>query len=225
MLRIELNEKTVFVFDLDDTLYKEIDFLYSGFSQIALRLNSDNWHSLFEKMVQEYRKGADVFEFLSCSFSDCCLKKREMIELYRTHLPDIKMDLEAQVFLEKLRDGKAKTALITDGRSITQRNKLKALGLKDYFGKVIISEEVGSEKPSKANYRLVEQCYGSGSYIYFGDNYTKDFVTPNSLGWKTIAIEADERNIHRFNAGDFAIEFAPQHVIKSFSEIQLVLIA
>lgn len=34
------------------------------------------------------------------------------------------------------------------------------------------------------------------SFIYVGDNVKKDFITPNALGWKTICIKDDGRNIH-----------------------------
>ena len=49
--------------------------------------------------------------------------------------------------LDVLKEKNIPAGLITDGRSVTQRNKLKSLGLLNYFKEVIISEEFGSEKP------------------------------------------------------------------------------
>ena len=44
----------VVVFDLDDTLYKEIDFLNSAFKEIALNISNDSDTSFNEKLVTCY---------------------------------------------------------------------------------------------------------------------------------------------------------------------------
>ena len=43
----------------------------------------------------------------------------------------------------------AARALITDGRSLTQRLKIQALGLTDLFDDILISEAMQSEKPRR----------------------------------------------------------------------------
>ncbi len=47
-----------------------------------------------------------------------------------------------------------KLGMITDGRSITQRNKYRALELDRFIddNDLVISEEFGSEKPSEKNF-------------------------------------------------------------------------
>lgn len=49
-----------------------------------------------------------------------------------------------------------KLGLITDGFSITQGNKLKALDIENLFDIIVISEEFGSKKPDLRNYELFE---------------------------------------------------------------------
>jgi putative hydrolase of the HAD superfamily len=110
-------------------------------------------------------------------------------------------------------------SLITDGRSITQRNKLKALGIESYFKNIVISEEVNSEKPSEYNFNLVmNKC--PENYIYIADNPKKDFITPNKLGWSSICVLDRGQNIHVQNF-DLPKDFLPQFFINSFQEIIL----
>ena len=59
------NPSIVVVFDLDDTLYKEIDFLKSAFSSIAHSISlevPEDKNTIFEKMVELYNLKQNVFE-------------------------------------------------------------------------------------------------------------------------------------------------------------------
>ena len=89
--------------------------------------------------------------------------------------------------------------IITDGYSIPQRNKFCALQLDRFIKEddLIISEEFGTEKPSKKNYLFFQHKYVNADFVYVGDNIKKDFVSPNRLGWKTVCLLDDGRNIHR----------------------------
>lgn len=51
-----------------------------------------------------------------------------------------------------------------------------------------------------------------------GDNLRKDFITPNKLGWKTICLLDDGRNIHR---QDFSCpeEYLPNVKIHTLKEL------
>jgi len=212
LLIIKYSDNTVFAFDLDDTLYKEVDFLRSGFSEIARRVSKANWYSIFLTMMEKYWQGEDVFEHLLANYNSLELKKQDLLSIYRNHIPEIVLDVVTEKFLRKLNVAGVKKALITDGRAVTQRNKLKSLGLENYFDYLVISEEVGSEKPSEYNFKLVEEHFGAGEFIYIGDNYSKDFIAPNRLGWRTIALQGDDRNIHACNQETLPAHFLPQHI-------------
>ena len=111
-------------------------------------------------------------------------------------------------------------SLITDGRSITQRNKLRALGIESFFKNIVISEEVNSEKPSEYNFRMVMYNKIAENYIYIADNPKKDFITPNKLGWTSICLLDRGHNVHEQVFTNF-IEYNPHFIIKSFNEINL----
>jgi putative hydrolase of the HAD superfamily len=110
--------------------------------------------------------------------------------------------------------------LLTDGRSITQRNKLKALGLEDFFDQLVISEEFGSEKPNIKNYKsfIVESVQ---SYVIIADNTSKDFITANILNWTSIGILDNGSNIHK-QQFDLDNIYLPKYWVKSISEINFI---
>jgi putative hydrolase of the HAD superfamily len=65
--------------------------------------------------------------------------------------------------------------------------------------------------------------YPSCTYYYIGDNPAKDFVAPNRLGWNTVCLLDDGRNIH---PQDFSLssQMLPQHRISQLSEIENIII-
>ncbi len=185
--------KTVVCFDLDDTLYKERDYLLSGFRAIAGALctrgvNQDPDRTVGE-MYASYRTGKDVFAEIEAKFG--VMDKAGMLNLYRTHKPSIQLSPGAADLLNVLKENGCRLGLITDGREVSQNNKIDALGLRKWFGKddIIISEAFGSSKPDERNYRYFEARYPGCGYIYVGDNILKDFVAPNRLGWTTCCIK------------------------------------
>ncbi|WP_276482112.1 HAD family hydrolase [Paraflavitalea pollutisoli] len=219
-MHIKTDHRSFFVFDLDDTLYREIDFLHSGYRTIARVLEEKTGTNHYADMVTLYQGGGNVFEWIISNFRQQWpdLAMPVLLTLYREHMPSISLYKEAAGLLQQLKQRNIPAGLITDGRSITQRNKLKALGLADYFSDTIISEEFGSEKPDERNYRYFENKYPGFDFSYFGDNTTKDFIAPANLGWFTCCLKDDGYHIHP-QAFDHAA--FPAAVIQSFEEIQL----
>ena len=99
-----------------------------------------------------------------------------------------------------------------------QRNKIKALGLESYFEEIIISEEFGSEKPNINNYKYFQNVFLNKNYTYIADNISKDFISANTLNWKTICLLDNGKNIHKQNF-NVSSHFLPKYQINSFSEI------
>ena len=209
-----LSEKTVVCFDLDDTLYKEIDFYMSGVRFIFQKFLSMhlNYDSPF------LRIDSDWFNYV---LKNTNLTSDELRQEYRNHTPNLILSEEARNCLDMLKKQGCLLTVITDGRSITQRNKLTSLSLLNDFGMVVISEEIGTEKPSQNNFRIVMDNYPDHKYIYIGDNTNKDFISPNKLGWETICLLDDGRNIH---SQDFSLEkeFLPKKCINSLLEIEII---
>jgi putative hydrolase of the HAD superfamily len=213
---IPVDSKTAVVFDLDDTLYNEIDFLKSAYVSLSKKLEPEAWQALFSNLFSRYRSKTNVFQFVSETYG---IPINELIEAYRNHVPVITPFDGVIDVMNHIKEKDGKIGMNTDGRSATQRNKLKALGVYNYLDVIIISEEIGSEKPSEQNYRLIEKELGCTTNYYLADNFKKDFVTPNNIGWKTIGLLDNGLNIHS-NAFEYQDEAHLPHVfISSISEL------
>lgn len=215
---IKIDEKTVIVFDLDDTLYNEIDYLQSAYIDIAKELEGNNWMHLYSQLLSLYRNNHNVFEFICNTYS---IKKEDLIKRYRNHKPTIKPFHNVIETFQRIKERKGKLAIITDGRTIAQRNKLNSLGLIPYLDYILISEEIGSEKPSELNYKAVEDFFQLNTYYYIADNFKKDFITPKRLGWQTIALIDNGLNIHSNAHNHTDKKYLPEYYLTSFSELKI----
>lgn len=196
-MQIQCDERTVVAFDLDDTLYKEVEFVESGFSAVSRLFSSGRVREVEDRLHKlRLTDCRDPFREVAENFAES-VSVSEMRSAYRLHMPALSLEFGAEGLLAAIRTTGARVALITDGRSRTQRNKIAALRLIQLLDVVVISEEIGSEKPSEKNYRCVERALPDTDDFYFiGDNPRKDFVAPNRLGWVTIQLRDDGRNIH-----------------------------
>jgi len=208
-------KKKVIVFDLDDTLYKEIDFLKSAYKEIASIVDKDHCETLYDNMISNYYKGENVFKLVSEIYPTYSIER--LLKIYRGHYPSISLSNEEWNVLLKLKT-EAITGLITDGRSSTQRNKIKALGLENYFDKIVISEEIGYSKPDIRLFNEFKK-YDVSQYYYVANDTRKDFVTPNKIGWITIClIDVNNQNIQK---QDFSLSeyYLPQIKIKTLNAL------
>lgn len=212
----------VVVFDLDDTLCKEADFLRSAFREIAESLtgtSDDAAGALFFEMLEMRSRGENVFENLSARFA---VPVKSLLARYRNHFPaEMKLSAEVRATLETLKRQGVVLGLITDGRSLTQRNKIRALGLSEFFAdeNIVISEEFGSEKPSSRNYEFFMKKFPDADYCYVGDNPKKDFIAPNALGWETVCLLNSGDNIHPQSFSAVPATGLPGRKIDRLSEI------
>lgn len=198
--------KLIVVFDLDDTLYKEIDYLKSGYKKISdwvgNRYGLDS-QLIYDSLLSWYFKGENAFERLNEEYGiDNPIN--DYLNIYRYHHPSIVLSEETKSTLNALKSKGATLGVISDGREITQKQKIEALGLEEWidWDKVLINEDTKYFKPSHWSFdRMMLYCYEhySGTdlkFYYVGDNPKKDFLAPNQLGWETVCLLDDGRNIH-----------------------------
>ncbi len=220
----------VVTFDLDDTLYPERDFALSGYRAVvsALDLPTELASVAFNAMAAALDARGNPFDALAAAVGARIGARdgiRRLVEIYRTHFPDIRLPGPSLDILRWLRASGIATALVTDGRSLTQRNKIAALGLGRFFSpcSIFISEETGHQKPDPDSFRRIMELYGSHRhYIYVGDNPAKDFIAPNILGWTTVALSDRGSNIHR-QPLVYGHPSSPDVVIESLSQVRSLL--
>lgn len=182
------------VVDLDDTLYAEWDFHDSGFAAVAARAGVADLAASVECMKRTARSGEDAFGVVARETGH---DPAELLDWHRTHHPAITPFPGAMEFLSGIVASGDSFAVVTDGRSVTQRNKLRALGVLELTSKVFISEEVGAGKPDPLIFERAKAALGARlGYVYVADNPAKDFVTPNRMGWMTVMIRDQGMNVH-----------------------------
>ena len=213
--------KQLVCFDLDDTLYKEVWYLKSAFKEVAnfiAQSGESDSAAIYEAMITLWSEGKSPFQEIN-TLLHIDVPIKECLRIYREHKPYIHLNEGTENTLKALRENGCTIGLITDGRSTTQRNKIEALGLHTYIAEndIIVSEEFGSEKPSVQNYLYFMEKYPHATFMYVGDNLAKDFIAPNSLGWKTICLLDNGENIHQQDLS-LSKEYQPDFFIKDIME-------
>jgi putative hydrolase of the HAD superfamily len=218
----------VLVFDLDDTLFPEREFVQSGFQAVG------NWMSqkysvvdFFEVAWQLFIEGkrGKIFnltlEKLGVKYESSMIQ--ELLQIYREHKPNISLHEDAKWAINYFKKDR-KLGLITDGYLMTQKNKVDALGIESNFDVIVSSDFYGRDswKPSPVPYLKVMEatkCPGANC-LYVGDNPPKDFVTAKKLDWTTFQIC---REVGEYSDVISEDSYEAKFKIKSLLELKSIL--
>lgn len=217
----------VVLFDLDDTLYNERDFVFSGFLEVATYLGHkydvsiDRLYSDIIDIFQEDGRGR-IFNIL-CEKHGFDEEINRLVEIYRNTVPQLNLYEDTAAILEKLYN-KYKLGIITDGKSSVQWNKIKALGLEEYMDRIIVTDDYGPEfwKPSEKPFREMINYFGGepNEFMYIGDNPNKDFVACKEMGMSTVRVirEIGDHMKTFLNKG-----YEADYIIYSLLELEKIL--
>ena len=211
------------VFDMDDTLFAESEYVLSGFAAVDQSLSAKGVSGFYEKSKELFKDGHrgsifnDVLDYLNVPYCKNDIVK--LVAIYREHKPAITMLDDAKWAVEELKS-MYKLGLITDGYLDAQQNKAKALHLEKDFDVLIFTDQFGREhwKPSEKPYIEVKKLLNKEHHelIYIGDNPTKDFIAARSLGWKTIHIV---REGSEYSGVEYSAEYEADYKIKSLYDL------
>jgi putative hydrolase of the HAD superfamily len=205
----------VIVFDLDDTLYDEIEFVKSGFREVSNYLGDKKY---FEFMQNEFLENGSgkIFNKLIENFN-LNIPLQKLIEIYRFHKPKIILPGDSIELLEFSK--KYNSALISDGHYITQQNKFLSLNLEKYIEYPIFTDFYHTKKPELKPFKMVMQKFPNKKYIYISDNPKKDFIAPKKLGWKTIRFK-NKNGIYKDieNNADYEV-YSRKEILAKLKEI------
>jgi putative hydrolase of the HAD superfamily len=194
---LRMNKQNVcVVFDLDDTLYLERDYVRSGFRAVGIwcaeRLGLEGVQEQAQALFDQGRRG-DIFDAAldRLGVGRDAETVSTMVQIYRHHAPHINLLPDVVKCLARLQD-RAYLGLLTDGNAVSQWAKIDALGLRGRFDTTVITGEWGIEffKPHVRGYRYLESQLGMcrGRFVYVADNPIKDFSAPYTLGWNAIRV-------------------------------------
>src|SRR3972149_7785247 len=138
------------VFDLDDTLYPERDYVRGGFEAVAgwaASEASEERQAIFDELWAMFETGVrrDTFDrWLERHGHAREEHRRAMIAAYRGHLPQLEPYEDVRPTLAAPR-GTGQPGLITEGTRAVREAKLAAAGLRDLFDKLgLLGEEARS---------------------------------------------------------------------------------
>ena len=182
------------VFDLDDTLYNEYDYVKSGFCAVADYLGDPK---VFDKLIELYHiDNNNVFQRMGLTDDTC----QKCIEIYRNHFPEISLREDVIKVLHTIKENNFKLGIITDGRVEGQRNKLQALGLYKLIPNVIITDTLGIEfrKPHPKSFERMRECLDVqfDEMMYVGDNPQKDFYIGKIYPIYTVRIDSPKNGLY-----------------------------
>lgn len=175
------------IFDLDDTLYSEKQYVRSGYKEVAKLLGDE---ALADRLWTFFENGKPAIDELLNELG-CMRRKEECLEAYREQIPEIKLYDGVVELIQTLKDRGIKVGIITDGRPVGQRNKIQALGLDSLIDDIIITDELGGtqfRKPCDIAFRIIQRRWGIPfeQLVYVGDNAEKDFQAPKQLGMRSV---------------------------------------
>lgn len=178
------------IFDMDDTLYGEKEYVRSGYQQIARVLPQvENAVEKLWKLFQEKKPAID--ELLTGEGLESEEIKQRCLKTYRYQIPEIHLYDGVADLLGELRAKGYLLGVITDGRPEGQRAKIKVLGLERLVDHIIVTDEFGGaeyRKPNPLAFEIMREKLGVkySEMCYVGDNIKKDFIAPQQLGMRSI---------------------------------------
>lgn len=178
------------IFDLDDTLYSEKDYVRSGYMTVAEYLGDKAYSDRLWDFFESGKSAVD--ELLKELGRES--EKDSVLAVYREHKPNLHLYDGVREMLIKFRTCGIKIGIITDGRPAGQRNKISALGLEELVDDIIVTDELGGvqfRKPCDIAFRIMQNRWKlpASQMVYVGDNPAKDFQAPKQLGMKSVCFE------------------------------------
>lgn len=215
------------VFDIDDTLYLERDYVRSGFRAVARAATSSEpeatavsawlW-AAFESGIRD-----DTFDRMLAAFPEvrARLTVHEMVQVYRAHEPAIALADGFAPTLDQLAVRGLRLGVLSDGPAVSQAAKAAALGLHRWFDPIVLTGALGSgyAKPSTAGFASIADGWAlePGELGYIGDNPAKDFAGPRRLGWLTVRFRAPGQLRQALEATDDS--FRPDVEVRTPAEL------
>lgn len=215
------------VFDLDDTLYPERDYVLSGFRAVAdwlatrLNISADQAFAELKQLFEQGVRGDTFNRWLAKYERNTDDWVPQLLKVYREHIPRIVPFPQVPALLDFLRLH-YRLGLVSDGYLDVQRRKLTALNLAHYFDAIVFSDEWGRAawKPNSKPFQIVLERLETMpmAAVYVADNPLKDFFGARQIGMYTIQLRRDDGEYSAATPPTF--QHTPDLAVESFTELQ-----
>lgn len=214
------------VFDLDDTLYMEKEFVEYGLKNAANVAETVygivNANEKIRSLYQESK--VNVFDRLvnAETIKDKEIAVAGLVKAYRNCEPkNLHCNPGVLDLLKTLKKKGVRTGIITDGFADVQKSKIKALGIQEYIDKIVITDELGGvqcRKPNPIGFEKMLKMLNvkPQEMIYIGDNPNKDFAIKKYLPIITARVDVPN-GIYRNSEYLYGIK--PDIIVKQIGDI------
>lgn len=218
-------KKLVLVFDLDDTLYPELTFVYSGFRAVSRYLSPIihlSEEEIFQGLKQELviQRTMVFNRFLAKHGKETKKLVNNCLSIYRLHEPKIELYPEAVACLTRYKA--LPLYVVTDGNKIVQKRKFIALGLASMVRRCFCTYQYGLHRSKPSPYCFERICQlekvQPDQVVYIADNPAKDFVGIKPLGFHTVRVLTGAHKDVRVGSS-----FEAQFQIKDLSQLDQLL--
>lgn len=195
-----------FLFDVDDTLYDQVQPFFYALTDIGIDISEKDRNSLFarsrkysdevfeasahgeitmaEMYIYRIKRALDDFGIM-ISDKEALLFQAH----YQTHQKNIQLSDEMRRMLEDVK-GKVMLGIITNGPSEHQREKIQSLGLYRWIDEknIIVSGDLDITKPDPEifAYAISGMNIKAEDCIFVGDSYENDVIGAARAGMKTV---------------------------------------
>jgi len=191
-----LDRYSLFLVDMDNTLYPEEEYVFSGFRVVADHLKkwgidtSAAWTFLHQHFITNGR--AKIFDHMLIHFTGktCPERIQELVSVYRSHKPQIRLYSAVESTMRQLRR-QGRIILVTDGLPLMQKQKVAALGLETLVDHIVYCWESNHPKPDPGTLsRMVD--HGDSSALFIGDREDHDLRLAQALNIDMLMVYKNE---------------------------------
>lgn len=230
--------RNIFI-DLDDTIwdftanshvalkimYCDLDIAsiypnYEEFSQNYYAKNGELWrlyhHGKIEKDFLVVERYAHLLRHIGYDDPDNRLAAR-MNQYYLDVLAEQTILVPHAIeLLQYLKQRGYNLYILSNGFIEVQHRKLQSAGIAPYFSRIVLSDEIGVNKPDRRLFDYALQVTGSHAHdtLLIGDNYDADILGAINAGWGQIYFDRNHRGITAQK---------PQYTIHSLEEAMEIL--
>lgn len=191
------------IFDLDDTLYLQGDWLAGAWvavAQAAAAEHGADADTLAAELARIAAEGSDGGGIIDRGFAVVGLADVDVapfVQVFLTHQPEsLPLLPGVPEMLADLRAGGVRVAIVTDGAIPSQQAKVASLGVADLVDAVIMSDEFGRQfrKPHPRPVLEALKALGAdpGTTVMIGDRPAKDAASASGAGVRAIRVRTGE---------------------------------
>lgn len=197
------------LFDLDDTLFPEAQFVQQGYAAVSAeleRMGAGTAPATLRRLEALHAagvRGTTLTQICAeLGLGDAAVSG--MITVYRGSPRQLSLFPGVSELLAQLR-ARGPVGVVTDGLGAVQRLKVASLGLSDIVDAICYTDDLGREhwKPDAAGFHSIQGQLGvsADGGVYVADNPLKDFLAARRAGLQSVWARHSGGDYARLNPG------------------------